>query len=410
MEANMRSQIRVTYLAFAALGFACAWGAAQKTEAAGPQDDPGAMVHLEAHVGQTQFKLGDPVILDLVFTSSSRRYVVDTDTNPYRPASDVVNISPEGGWVRSDAALQGQGLNGNALATLGADPVRVPVLLNRTITFEEPGHYEVTLTTERLQPSPIFGPGTTLAGCNLCRTTNAVSIDIVTRDESEEPALVAELSRELEDTKEGAPRNGLSAEQKEDIQREFEAAQKAGFSSEAGKKQLESLQQKLNRAIAAEVARSEKRKEVRREAAVRLACLTGDDAVRAKVRFIVAGHDGSDGDPVSFIMVDGLPSSSNKQFQMDLLEAAWRDPTLVPTGALQNALREAKQLTYQPWVTDEGMHWSGSIKERQAALDEYHREIDEIAATLPQRTETNRAETIHFLKSLGAPNQFNQRP
>jgi hypothetical protein len=34
----------------------------------------------------------------------------------------------------------------------GGEPVRVPILLNRTITFKQPGRYTVTVTTERLIP------------------------------------------------------------------------------------------------------------------------------------------------------------------------------------------------------------------------------------------------------------------
>jgi hypothetical protein len=64
---------------------------------------------------------------------------------------------------------------------------------------------------------------------------------------------------------------------------------------------------------------------------------------------------------------------------------------------------------HKQWVTDEATLWAGTAEERQRALDEYQAEINEIIATLPLRTESNRKETIDFLKHLAVPNQFNKR-
>ena len=163
------------------------------------------------------------------------------------------------------------------------------------------------------------------------------------------------------------------------------------------------------RAIMTErLAESQKREDARREAAVRLAYLPGDDAVRAKIRLLAEEGETGEANPIGPIMVDGLPSSRNKQLQLSLLEAAWRDPHQVPFAGLQTALREARELAHQQMVVDESVLWAGTAEQRQAALKEYQAEIDEIVATLPQRTESNRAETIEFLKSLAVPNQFNR--
>jgi len=60
-----------------------------------------ATVRLEPHEGQTAFKIGDPVIVDLVFTSRSPGAVVKTDNNPVRPLSDGIDVSPDGdGFAR----------------------------------------------------------------------------------------------------------------------------------------------------------------------------------------------------------------------------------------------------------------------------------------------------------------------
>jgi hypothetical protein len=310
------------------------------------------------------------------------------------------------GWIQTHSVFRGLGINGD-LPTLGGDPIRVPVLLNRTITFQEPGHYEVTLTTERLRRSGDWK--LTLEDCEPCRTTNAVGIDLSTRDESEEAALMATLSREIEETRNAMSAGELTPEEKEKLSRETEAILDTADSTEESKKQQEALLRKLSDRASKRIAAIQQPEDARREAAVRLAYLPGDDAVRAKVHFIVDDIDPNGGNPVGLIVRDGLPSSHNKQLQLDLLEAAWRDPHRVPTSELQTALRQAKELMHQQLVTDESVLWAGTNEDRQKPLEEYRAEINEVIATLPLRTEANRAQTIDFLKKLAVPNPFNQQ-
>ncbi len=396
-------------MAILMLGLAWESSAAQNPTLAGTDESFRAAVRLEAHDGQTHFKIGDPVTLDLVFTSRSPEYVVNTDTTPYHPVSDLVELAPKDGWVRSHRSFRGLSQNGSALANLGSSPVRVPVLLNRTITFQKPGHYEVTLTTERLRTSDTLMNSTSLETCDRCRTTNAVGIDLSARDESEEAVLVVSLSRELEETKSKTPAMELAPEQKEELLHELEGQMRAADSTEASKKQSEALVRKLYDIESNSLAAIQKQDDERRAAAVRLACLTGDDAVRAKVNFIADEREDGEANPIGPILRDGLPSSRNKQLQLTLLEAAWCDPHRVPTSERQTALRQAKELMHRQWVTDEATLWAGTADERQSALEEYQAEINEIIATLPLRSESNRTETIDFLKRLAVPNQFNKR-
>ena len=404
----MRSHI--SWSAILALSLAWCSGVAQNSTPVRTHENSGAAVRLEAHHGQTHFKIGDPVILDLVFTSPTPGYVVNTDTTPYLPVSDLVELEPADGWVRSHSSFRGKGLNGSALENLGNSPIRVPVLLNRTITFQVPGHYEVTLTTERLGTSDtVMHSTTSLESCDPCRTTNGVGIDLSARDQSEESALVVSLSRELEETKSKAPANELAPEQKKELSHEIESQTRTAESTEASKQQTEALLRKLNNMVSDRLAAIQKREDARREAAVRLAYLAGDDAVRAKVHFIADEPEDGEANPIGPIMRDGLPSSRNKQLQLTLLEAAWRNPQRTPTSELHTALRQAKELMHKQWVTDEATLWAGTAEERQTALEEYQAEINEIIATLPLRTELNRTETIDYLKQLAVPNQFNRR-
>jgi len=339
-------------LVILALSLAWGSGAAQNSTPVEVAQTSGATVRLESHNGQTHFKIGDPVVLDLVFTGRSPGYVVNTNTTSYLPVSDLVELAPESGWVRSHSSFRGQGLNGNALANLDSSSIRVPILLNRTITFKEPGHYEVTVTTERLRTSDDWTV-TSLESCGPCRTTNAVGIDLSERDESEEAALVESLSRELEETKNSASAGELSHEQKEEFLSEIEALRSADDSTEAGREQAESLQRKLTALTANKLAAIQKQEAARREAAVRLAYLVGDDAVRAKVHFMADVREVGEANPIGPIIRDGLASSRNKQLQLALLEAAWRDPQRVPTSERQAALRQAKELMHEQMVTDD---------------------------------------------------------
>src|SRR5436305_4544883 len=79
---------------------------------------PEVTVCLESHQGQTRFTTADRVIVDLVFSSTKPGFVVNTDANPFQSFRDAVDLAPDGGWVRSHAALFGQGVNGNALVSL----------------------------------------------------------------------------------------------------------------------------------------------------------------------------------------------------------------------------------------------------------------------------------------------------
>jgi len=294
-----------------------------------------ATVRLEPHEGQTAFKIGDPVIVDLVFTSRSPGAVVKTDNNPVRPLSDGIDVSPDGGWVRTHDTLRGQSTDGNSLASLSSDPIRVPVLLNRTITFLKPGHYEVTVTTERLRNSSDILRTTPLEDCEPCRKTNSVGIDISEMDSSEESALVASLSRELDNTSEPVKIKPTPEAQALLAQAEEQLTQ---HPSDQDPEKLKALTQKLGKLATEQIASIQKRADDRHATAVRLACLEGDDALRAKVHFIATEEDHADPNiSIAWILIDGLASSRNKQLQLDLLEDAWRNPHLLPTYPLQSA-------------------------------------------------------------------------
>jgi hypothetical protein len=223
-------------------------------------------------------------------------------------------------------------------------------------------------------------------------------------DDSQESALVASLSRDLEDSakplenKPSPEAKALVAQLEEELTHP---------PSESETKRLNALNQKMGKLVAEQIASTQKRADDRAATAVRLACLEGDDAMRAKLHFIAAEEENGDPDIViAWILVNGLSSSRNKRLQLDLFEEAWRNPQQVPTSVLQSALQQARELAQNDWVIDD--FFGGTPEEHQAAVKEYQRELDELISTLPQRSESNRAETIQYLKRLGFPNPFNQ--
>ena len=418
--------------AILAIGLSLVTAAAQNGQFGLPDEGVGPVsVRLEAHEGQTKFKMGDPVTLDLVFASRSHKYEVDTNTDPYPPPRDLVHVTPKSGWIRSRTVLSGQGLNGNTLVALGHGLVRVPILLNRSITFLQPGRYAISLSTERLCGERGFTRLTSIGACGSCNkmnsavvdifpsahadacgacsTTNSVIVDISPRDAEEEATLVESLVRELEMTNPDEP-GGLPQRKMKEFRSQGEALLRGRSLSSLSEAEKKALLQKLEALEKGYFSDMKARQTERRATAIRLAYLPGDDALRAKVEIIAHSYDEvGEADSIAEIMVDGLPSSNNKRLQLALLEAVWRDPKNIPTEALQTAVREARELANHETVTDPSIMWVGTREHQDAVMKEYQREINELIATLPLRSEPNRAKTIKYIKSRGTPNQLNSR-
>jgi hypothetical protein len=352
---------------------------------------------LEPHGKQTQFKLGDPITLDLVFTAKSPGYAVSMDGNRFNAPQDLVNVTPADGWFRS----QGDKFGGSP-EDLGKDPVRIPVMLNRSIVFQQPGHYEITITTRRLVPSRTGvltpAPGVCCRPVNWSETTDAVGVDILPRDEHEESAFVAQLSSLLEKKPE-TPLSDNWKKQYEPLLRELENFLK---NPPADPQRTMELVGTLRAAEAADVARSEKETESRRETAIRLSYLQGDAAVHAKVRWLLADKEDGSGDDTGLVMLNGLAHSRNLQLQMQLLQAAWDDTGRVPTGVLQSALQQTKAFLQNETFE---LYYSHGVPGRTMphteVVEEYDRELGEIFATLPQRTGSNREHTAYYLLMSG---------
>jgi hypothetical protein len=150
------------------------------------------------------------------------------------------------------------------------------------------------------------------------------------------------------------------------------------------------LVKELNTAITNE------RGTARKEVAERLAYLGGNEAVRAKVHWLLAAdvdQDILERSNVLIAMANGLANSRNLELQLSLLLAAWRDVGRVPSGELEGAIENTRRFERRETLQSSPMPVSAAARpERETLLD-----LQEILASLPQRSGNNRAETVAFL-------------
>lgn len=358
-------------------------GVAQQTLRS-PIGSSSASVRLEPHESKVQFKLGDPITVDLVLASEPGYQAFLESTRNDFPK---VNITPADGWFQAQAqSLELQ-------EAPGQGPIRIPVLLNRSIVFQQPGDYQITITMTRPDPSgTCVGTPEPKACCH--ETTNAVMIEISRRDDHEESELVAQLSSLLEQKPDTYPSDEFNKQQKPLLD---EAQDVLKNPLAADPQRALKLVNTMRAAQDAEIGRIKKQKESRRQTSIRLSYLQGDDAVRAKVRWILA--DPEDGeDDAGHLMLGGLAHSRNLQLQLQLLQTAWSDIGHVPTDTLQSALQQTKaSLNHVPFV----LYSSDGVPRRSLphpeVVAERQRELDELLPSLPQRASPNREQTMAFL-------------
>ncbi len=385
----------ISLIAIFAMGLPYCPGQALQSVRISPADSSGVEVRLEPHEKQIDFQLGDPIQLDLVLTAKFPGYAVSMDSNRFNAPQELVNVTPADGWFRSQGPQYG-----GSPEDLGQSPVRIPVMLNRSIVFQKAGHYEMSITTSRVAPSRTgVPPGTQCCAPRWSETTNAVAVDILPRGDQEESVLVARLSS-LMDL--GKPDTFLSDEWKKQhapLMREMDDLEKDMKKSPLAldRQKVEKVMREFHAAEAEDEALIAKQTESRRQTAVQLSYLQGDDAVRQKVRRLLA--DKEDGtDDTGLVMLDGLAHSRNLQLQMQLLHDAWIDTRRVPTGVLQSALQQTKAFLQNETFD---LYYSHGVPVRTLphtqVVKEYNRELSEIVATLPLRTGSNREQTAYYL-------------
>ena len=137
---------------------------------------------------KTTFRIGEPIRLVMEFTSDVPGHTVDTLPDSGGPFSETISVSPDAGvnhWY--DEMTRGFQYPRDvfSIQKISATPTRLPITLNNTLRFDQPGHYTVKITTRRVNRKIVL-------------TTNEVSFDVVNMSEEEEQAEVKRISALLD--------------------------------------------------------------------------------------------------------------------------------------------------------------------------------------------------------------------
>src|ERR1035437_7999887 len=150
------------------------------------------------------------------------------------------------------------------------------------------------------------------------------------------------------------------------------------------------------RALVAEIANSGNTREghpARAAAVTKLAALGGDDALREKIRMMLASDDDiRQNTPLA------LASTRNLELQLSLLEAAWNDVSRAPFYDLAWALQQTRSLMrgeVQPgWTMVAG---AKDDEATRLAAREHSADIDTMIRSLPLRSGESRSFAVYLL-------------
>jgi hypothetical protein len=144
----------------------------------------GLEVRLEAPDGKTDFMMGEPIVLQLVFSSDRPGYKVNM-TRMFGP-SETVNVTP------ADNVFRWHGIDTSDLITLtpvSSSGITKTVWVNNSIIIKQPGTYSVSVTTyvERNGTWPTV-------------KSTAITINLRPMSDAEEAKRLASLSQAIAKT------------------------------------------------------------------------------------------------------------------------------------------------------------------------------------------------------------------
>jgi hypothetical protein len=152
--------------------------------------------------GKTQFRSGEPIVLQFSFTATGPGVSVDvTTTEPPSPIDTVVLTPKEGAFPWLDEQARGKRYSPDYVNTTTAEPNR-PVTLTLTLNdlyrFDSPGHYTVSITTRRVRVGDGSSNGSLPSPGHLQElTSNDVSFDVVPFPDQDEAALAVSLEQRI---------------------------------------------------------------------------------------------------------------------------------------------------------------------------------------------------------------------
>ncbi|MEG9433605.1 hypothetical protein [Terriglobus sp. ADX1] len=257
--------------------------------------------------------------------------------------TDYGDLSDKVSIMPAEGWIQWRGQSGHdyaAVQTLTSHAERVAVRLNDGYVFRKPGHYTIRVTAARVS-------GGTMAKSTVIppTLTNGVEIDLEEMPEGMEADIVRQVQNEVTNAPAGVP----------------------------GQR-------------------------IREAAFARLAALQGEDALAEKVRRIVE----EDEDFRSFMPV-AMATTRNLPRQLELLQAAWRNPANTPRWDEPSAIDETRRLMANLPLQGSKLTWQAGVvptkpTDAEAQLIVAHnRDMEDLLASMPQRTGESRTVGAYYL-------------
>ena len=319
---------------------------------ASPQDAGSVRATLSLSSEKKVFRAGEPIRLVISFTSERDGYQLNDTTTKPPSAVDAVTLSPDSGvhaWAAEYTGGGGYHPDYASIRTLSRAPTKVELTLNDWYRFDRAGRYAVKVTTSR-----VLAPGARAwEGAALRLTTNEVNFEVVEMSAEAEEAEVRRLSALLDAVK--------------------------GWQEEA-------------------------------RLAEELSYLSGEPSTREKARRYLAGtRAGGPGNFAHNIHL-GFFMARDRELVVRLLEAAIRDPEVIPShGLLQTAssLRLMSEGARRPAMT----HVLSPQASDPRAAEVLRGYVAELAAGLPKRKgESRTAAAMTALTNLPRDERGNASP
>ena len=157
---------------------------------------PEVHVKLSLAENKTVYRIGEPVKIVMEFTADREGYVVEHISDGNQPASDKIVVSPETGtthWYDELMDNQRYARDYFGYGKLSSSPVRVEIVLNDSLRFDNPGRYTVSITTSRVRRA-----SKDFSGEAFTMTPNAVSFELQAMSDEDEAKEVKRFSELLD--------------------------------------------------------------------------------------------------------------------------------------------------------------------------------------------------------------------
>jgi len=150
---------------------------------------------------KTRFRPGERIDLKLAFIADDSGYVVNTTQSSGPPTVDAVTLTPDKGIYPWSADLGRFVRYQNDVVTVSElvpqSPVEVPMTLNDDYRFDEPGHYRIGVTSQRVSMGRPHASFSSDEAPPLKLTCNDIYFEVLPPSPADEDSLVGALEQRI---------------------------------------------------------------------------------------------------------------------------------------------------------------------------------------------------------------------